>query len=395
MRKKAILIFSLLVVIVSSCTTIEKIEIDARTGETKFYKDVGENKSSETNHQYLSKSKNVEVVVNNIKLGEVISMEIAQSDIRIDGDEAKIPFTIGETDETIGEQDLNAEGIVVEGAEDGFKKDSLKMELLKLETASDLISYRRKAAELYNDELRKRLISSIEVHIEIYEKRNDSFDDEKLEQLKNGVIDNIEKLKLLILEINAFVFEQHFNFHPSKEKIDLTMKSKVTVNDKVTERAIYSSTFYQTGRFKMFGSVGAHVLFMDGKYAKQFSNKDSIIVERDGSNIQPSIGTYLNATWRFKDGLMGFGVGTGIPINVDGSTDLTPNLNLFYTCVFQTEYGRMGFNIGGGIRKVNGLKSGFYVGENIGSTSLEVPLSSFWKPAFMIGINYNIGSNKE
>lgn len=403
MKKKAILILGLMVVIVSSCKTIERITIDARTGETEFYQKNKGKGETIINHQYLSKSKNVEVVVNNVKPGEIISMEIAQSDIRIDGDEAKIPFTIDEADETIEEQEAIKDSISKEEErievfgfdEDTFKRDSLEMELLNLETSSALIRFQKKAAELYNDTLRDQLIVVINTGIKSFIERNNSVDHEKLFQLKNGVIDNIEKLELLIIEINSFVFDQHFNFHPSKEKIDLTMESKVTVNDKVTERDIYSSTFYQAGRFKMFGSVGAHVLFMDGKYAKQFSNKDSIIVERNGSNIQPSIGTYLNATWRFRDGLMGFGVGTGIPINVDGSTDLTPNLNLFYTCVFQTEYGRMGFNIGGGIRKVNGLKSGFYVGENIGSTSLEVPMSSFWKPAFMIGVNYNIGSNNE
>ena len=195
-----------------------------------------------------------------------------------------------------------------------------------------------------------------------------------------------------------FSFTQKLEIFPYKERVDITVdlnttkvsaKSGSTENTPVTSR-IYTGEFITRRSFKMLVSAGFHTLISDGANVRNFANHDSTIVDRKGINVVPSFGTYLHATWRVQDALIGFGLGTGIPFSSDSGNDLTPNFSLFGTTMFQTDAGRMGFNIGVGLRKVNYLSPGYSVGDAISSDVTVIPTYGRWRPTLMVGVSYTI-----
>jgi hypothetical protein len=206
--------------------------------------------------------------------------------------------------------------------------------------------------------------------------------------------ETIDAFKLLTYNNKNSNFRTEKRFFPLEEEITVKIskydKRKSTSNP--TE--LIDITFIQYQRFKIFSSVGAQCMIFNGKYANIYDNKDSIIVRRNGSNIVPSLGTYLNGTWRLNDCLMGFGLGMGIPLQLTENVDMTPNFNAYYSTYFQNNYGRFGFNVGFGIQKVNVLAPGYAIGNNIGTTNLDVPLRAMWTPTFGFAISYNIGDRR-
>ncbi|MNU90279.1 hypothetical protein D3C71_801410 [compost metagenome] len=195
-------------------------------------------------------------------------------------------------------------------------------------------------------------------------------------------------------EVENLVFEREQAFFPSKEEFTVSIK-KYQRNSKTGKaEELVQLTFIQYKRFKIFSSAGMHCMIFDGRHANIYSNKDSMIVRRNGSNIVPSFGTYLNGTWRLNDCLMGIGLGIGIPLQFNSNVDMTPNFNVLWTTNFQNQYGRFGINAGFGIQKVNVLAPGFAVGDNLGNTNPDIPLRAIWTPTFGVGISYNIGSRE-
>ncbi len=195
-----------------------------------------------------------------------------------------------------------------------------------------------------------------------------------------------------------YSFTQKLEIFPYKERVDITVdlnttkisaKSGSTENTPVTSR-IYTGEFITRRSFKMLVSAGFHTLISDGANVRNFANHDSTIVDRKGINVVPSFGTYLHATWRVQDALIGFGLGTGIPFSSDAGNDLTPNFSLFGTTMFQTDAGRMGFNIGVGLRKVNYLSPGYSLGDAISSDVTVIPTYGRWRPTLMVGVSYTI-----
>ena len=91
---------------------------------------------------------------------------------------------------------------------------------------------------------------------------------------------------------------------------------------------------------------------------------------------------------------MGIALGMGIPLQFNSNVDMTPNFNVLWTTNFQNQYGRFGINAGFGIQKVNVLAPGFKVGDNLGTSNLDVPLRAIWTPTFGIGISYNLGDRE-
>ena len=211
------------------------------------------------------------------------------------------------------------------------------------------------------------------------------------EALQSNLYDLLNRMK-------NHKFSQTLEVLPYKERVDISVDistTKTTVSAGATQTAtttstIYSGEFITKNSFKMLVSVGFHTLVSDGANVRNYSNFDSTIVDRKGSNIIPSFGTYLNATWRVRDALVGFGVGTGIPFSSDAGNELTPNFSLFGTSIFQTDAGRMGFNIGVGLRKINYLAPGYSVGDAISPDVTVIPTFGRWRPTFMVGVSYTI-----
>ncbi|WP_343603831.1 hypothetical protein [Fluviicola sp.] len=202
---------------------------------------------------------------------------------------------------------------------------------------------------------------------------------------------SIDLFNILSQEAENLVFEKQKTFFPSKEEFTVSIKKYQRNNKSGQAEELVQLTFIQYQRFKIFSSIGAHCMIYNGKFAGIYSNKDSIIVRRNGSNIVPSFGTYLNGTWRLNDCLMGIALGIGIPLQFTSNVDMTPNFNILWTTNFQNQYGRFGINAGFGIQKVNVLAPGFQVGDNLGTNNLDIPLRAIWTPTFGIGISYNIG----
>lgn len=195
-------------------------------------------------------------------------------------------------------------------------------------------------------------------------------------------------------EVESMVFEREQTFFPSKEEFTVSIKKYQRNNKTGNPEELVNLTFIQYKRFKIFSSAGMHCMLFNGKYAGIYGNKDSIIVRRNGNNIVPSFGTYLNGTWRLDDCLMGISLGIGIPLQFTSNVDMTPNFNLLWTTNFQNQYGRFGINAGFGIQKVNVLAPGFNVGDNLRVTNTDVPLRAIWTPTFGIGVSYNIGDRE-
>lgn len=195
-------------------------------------------------------------------------------------------------------------------------------------------------------------------------------------------------------EIENLSFEKEQPFFPSKEEFTVSIKKYQRGSNTGKAEDLIQLTFIQYKRFKIFSSAGMHCMIYNGKYSGIYSNKDSIIVRRNGDNIVPSFGTYLNGTWRLDDCLMGIALGMGIPLQFNSNVDMTPNFNVLWTTNFQNQYGRFGINAGFGIQKVNVLAPGFNVGDNLGTSNLDVPLRAIWTPTFGIGISYNLGDRE-
>lgn len=200
--------------------------------------------------------------------------------------------------------------------------------------------------------------------------------------------------KILKSEIESLVFEREKPFFPSKEEFTVSIKKYQRGSKTSQAEELIHLTFIQYKRFKIFSSAGMHCMIYNGKYAGIYNNKDSIIVRGNGDNIVPSFGTYLNGTWRLNDCLMGIALGMGIPLQFNSNVDMTPNFNVLWTTNFQNQYGRFGINAGFGIQKVNVLAPGFKVGDNLGTSNLDVPLRAIWTPTFGIGISYNLGDRE-
>lgn len=200
--------------------------------------------------------------------------------------------------------------------------------------------------------------------------------------------------KILKSEIESLVFEREKPFFPSKEEFTVSIKKYQRGSKTSQAEELIHLTFIQYKRFKIFSSAGMHCMIYNGKYAGIYNNKDSIIVRGNGDNIVPSFGTYLNGTWRLNDCLMGIALGMGIPLQFNSNVDMTPNFNVLWTTNFQNQYGRFGINAGFGIQKVNVLAPGFKVGDNLGTSNLDVPLRAIWTPTFGVGISYNLGDRE-
>lgn len=205
---------------------------------------------------------------------------------------------------------------------------------------------------------------------------------------------SLDLFNILKKEVENLVFEKEKSFFPSKEEFTVSIKKYQRNSKSGKAEELVQLTFIQHKRFKIFSSIGAHCMIYNGKYAGIYDNKDSVIVRRNGSNIVPSIGTYLNGTWRLNDCLMGISLGIGVPLQLTNNVDMTPNFNVLWTTNFQNQYGRFGVNAGFGIQKVNVLSPGFNVGDNLGTTNLDVPLRAIWTPTFGVGISYNIGERE-
>jgi len=175
---------------------------------------------------------------------------------------------------------------------------------------------------------------------------------------------------------------------PNTDLVKIEIEVKDADDTYTSKSPVYLTTL---GRFKITGSTGLHVLMNDGRYPNSFSVKDSILVAGRNSNLQPSIGTYINGTWRVNDAALGFGFGVGLPVNGDAN----PNFSAFGTAQFVTDIGRFGFNIGLGMRQIEVLGAGYSVGEKLGGNDLEIPMDKAWKPALMFGVNYIFTQDKE
>lgn len=196
-------------------------------------------------------------------------------------------------------------------------------------------------------------------------------------------------------QVSTFQPDYYKTVTPRKEQVEVTIEQIENSSAKITTKSLNEFHLVTIHSFKMFASAGFHVIVNDGADVRHFHNRGGTIEDRKGDNVLPSFGTYIQGAWRFRDGLAGFGFGTGIPFNSSETGDLSPNFALFGTLVFQTDAGRFGFNIGTGLRKVNYLSPGYNVGDQLADAEAIIPTYSRWKPGLMVGINYTIPEQKK
>lgn len=378
--------------------SIRKLVIDASNGQTTLQN--GDGKDVDIN--YVRKANRVEVEVKNVASNQSVTMIIKQDDIQIEGDNAI--NSINPDDYNVdGTEDQELEDLnkqitnFVPAEEEGINKETTKLDtlyliLIKEELKDLVVNNVERAVDLNSDELKKTLIASIESDIALYSSRLDEYKNLSGTAFYSEARALINKLKLLKDNVAKKTFVQYFYFTPEKESIDLEFNIHTKVGGATTKKTLYTDTYFTRRRVKLFGSVGVHGLVYGDKSSQMFANRDSLIVSGKGTQFTPSFGTYMNIAWRGNDYLGGFGFGTGIPINIDGSTDITPNFCAFGTLIFQGGNGRMGINLGVAVRRTNVLSPGYAVGDNLGNSSLDVPTIQVWKPALMFGFNYNIAS---
>jgi hypothetical protein len=196
-------------------------------------------------------------------------------------------------------------------------------------------------------------------------------------------------------QVSTFQPDYYKTVTPRKEQVEVTIEQIENSSSKITTKSLNEFHLVTIHSFKMFASAGFHVIVNDGADVRHFHNRGGTIEDRRGDNVLPSFGTYIQGAWRFRDGLAGFGFGTGIPFNSSETGDLSPNFALFGTLVFQTDAGRFGLNIGTGLRKVNYLSPGYNVGDQLVDAEAIIPTYSRWKPGLMVGINYTIPEQKK
>lgn len=375
---------------------VQSIQFNARTGKL-FLNDSIEVSISEFEN-YVKKGRFFEIKVFNYnQFRDSLVFTKNELDVRYTGDEATNILASIE-DENRGEAEaaknkLESTSFISEILPDSvqFKKDSLEMIILASKVAREYNRFNSSARHVNDTASRDDLSLLIDKSLKELKSELSALNAKFALELKNEseeinlIIDKLEELKFLVTDL---VFEKYFSFIPKMEETDLELK----VIDRKSKNIKNSMNLQliTCGRFKIISSIGAHVLITDGKYARKYSNVDSVIVSNNTSNIQPSIGTYLNGVWRVNDALIGLGLGMGIPF--DGSGDLTPNFSINHTMLFQTSQGRFGYNFGVAIRKVDIIAAGYTLGGNLGNASIDVPLISAWKPALLIGVSYNIGS---
>jgi hypothetical protein len=384
----------------SKCfSSIQKIEIDAKNGQITTTNTKGKNVEID----FVKKGNRVEVHVINLASNQQPVMTVVQEDVRIEGDHPTAPinpddFNV-ETDDSesldeILEEKENLEvkdkGPTKLTPEEDNKLDSLKLKVLKISMASSLKEYSSEAVYLTGETEKEEFIKRVD------EKVNAFYVEFKALNNRNGTVDYLkvndlfDKFILFKMKVDRLTFDRYFYFTPEKEKVKVNVELNTTMGTTTDKESLYTADFITRRRAILYGSVGMHGLFYGGNSSRIYSNKDSVIVSGKGSSITPSFGTYLNIAWRGNDFMGGFGIGSGIPFNIDGSTDLTPNFSLFATVVFPGAGGRMGLNAGLAMRRGNALAPGYSVGENLGGPAVEVPMIHKWNAAFMFGVTYNL-----
>jgi hypothetical protein len=413
-----------LITFLNSCSSnLHGVSVNVSNGGTSYLgKDDNPVKNQHTFNyngdqtQYIMKGRPFKLHLTEISQNDSIIVHVTEQDIRISGDDAnkfvdslrkytQLNPTSPQETETLDKQKQKIEEKLLQPMvrDDNALTKKLNNErdsiILKAhlnyinETLNELIYI---SQSLTNEGLRKEFLDTLDG------RRKNLIDLEKKLDL-NGTGNTelhikIDKAMRMFYTIRLTTLKMQYekinDIFPSKEEITISIKKYNRSNRTSSPEDIFNMTFIQLKRFKIFSSVGAHCMIYNGKYAGIYDNKDSLIVRRNGSNIIPSLGTYLNGTWRLNDCLMGIGLGMGIPLQLTDKVDMTPNFNILWTTNFQNQYGRFGINMGFGIQKVNVLSPGFNEGDNLGTSNLDVPLKAIWTPTFGVGISYNIGERE-
>lgn len=378
-------------------SSVQRIEIDAKYGRNKFTNSEGQL----VDIDFVKKGNRVEVHVINLSANQQPTLTVIQEDVRVEGDQPTAPINPADYEVPVDESSTVDEMTVEIDLLEEKKKadvqfaendelDNLYLKVLKLRMISVLKDYSNEAIKLVSEPEKNVLIENIQHRIADFHT--------DLKKLKSAVSsvdytkvkDLFDKYNLLIFNIDRLAFDHYFYFTPEKEKVKINIELNTVTDAKTENRNLYSGNFTTRRRAIIYGSVGMHGLFYGGNSSRIYSNKDSLIVSGKGNSITPSFGTYLNIGWRGNDFIAGFGIGTGIPINIDGSNDLTPNFSVFGTLVFPGTGGRLGVNVGIAMRRGEVLAPGYTVGENLGGPSIEVPMINKWSGAFMAGLTYNL-----
>ncbi len=408
MKKPVLISLGVSLLLIASCgthKTITEIEFDANTNQTLL---CDERHNAERNR--FQNGRKVEIMIKGIDPeSDSIVVNCEQVDVFVGGDEPSDILSAYGKEQTASEKAImdairkgnatidkeKANFLAGEGLNDA---DSLALEKMLFQRTAllDKILFWNVEIQLFHsaDKL-DSLLELMRSELQRFEKAVSEYDTTCKGCPDTIWVSPVEFLHELIVAVKERKLAlnnqtRYYQFIPSKEQVDLEIKV-YKKGSNVLKSTSGELTFSTVGRFKMTTGIGGHLLLIDGKYARTYENIDSVIVSGNGSNIRPSLGTYLNGTWNQGWGLMGFGLGVGLPLNISGDADLTPNFSVFMTCQFQTDYGRMGFNIGMGICKTNELKAGYSTGQNIGSASMDVPLTDVWRPGLMFGLNYVIG----
>lgn len=413
--------FILLILILTGCSEkMHELSVDTSNGKTTFNgSKTSSNPISQNNSQYIRKGKAFTIKMSNISPNDSLVLSVSEQDIRITGDDPthftdefnktklNTPNSNPSVESEIKKQEdilntfknQNTENKRIN--EPNQKKEQRKLDSLHFVAAinytqNELHQLLDKKNLIKNESQKSMFLNLLASSKGVCSQQSNSLSKKEIEfpvlsaELKN-LLNFFDALKS---DVENLVFEREQVFFPSKEEFTVSVKKYNRNSKSGKAEELVQLTFIQYKRFKIFSSIGAHCMIYNGKYAGLYDNKDSVIVRRNGSNIIPSIGTYLNGTWRLNDCLMGIGLGIGIPLQLTNNVDMTPNFNVLWTTNFQNQYGRFGVNAGFGIQKVNVLSPGFNVGDNLGTTNLDVPLRAIWTPTFGVGISYNIGERE-
>jgi hypothetical protein len=200
-------------------------------------------------------------------------------------------------------------------------------------------------------------------------------------------LDRVERMYQAISN-TPFVFNTNYLAQGDGARVKLTFDHKYDNEEGDQAGDLYKEVDFQLfvrGDFKINSSIG--LAFPYHNENDLYINRDSMVTRVDGNNYTPNLSAYLNFyPYTGRSVQVGGTFGVGVPISNDNR-----NFNfLLGGSVLLGDDSKLVLHGGVVLGQIKKLDNGYQVGDNLGSTSVEVPLTNDYQWGGFVGISFSI-----
>lgn len=200
-------------------------------------------------------------------------------------------------------------------------------------------------------------------------------------------LDRVERMYQAISN-TPFVFNVNYLAQGDGATIKLSFDHKYDNDEGDKAGDLYKEfdfKLFVRGDFKINSSIGLAFPYHDEN--NMYINRDSVVTSVDGNNYTPNLSAYLNFyPYTGRNVQLGGTFGVGVPISNDNRNF---NFLLGGSMLFGDD-SKLVLHGGVVLGQVKRLDNGYQVGDNLGNTSVEVPLKNDYQWGGFVGISFSI-----